>query len=57
MLPYKSTQRSSDCDETFNSCCKDARGGLRNLKKLKIVLAEVPGVDLHSDIEEILHRC
>ena len=44
--------RSSDCDETFISCCKRARGGFGNLK---IVLAGVPSVALISDLDEILH--
>ena len=45
-FPYKSTRRSSDCDETVRNCCKHARGGFGNLKKLKIVLAGVSGVAL-----------
>ena len=46
MLPYRSIHSSSDCDETFTSCCKHPRGGFGNLKNLKIVLAGVPGVAL-----------
>ena len=46
MLPYRSTHRSSDYDETSKSYCKHARGGFGNLKNLKIVLAGVPGVAL-----------
>ena len=57
MLPYRSTHHSSDCNETFTSCCKHARGGFGNVKKFKIVLAGVPGVALHSDLDEILHKC
>ena len=60
-FPHKSTHRSSDCDETFTSCCKHARDGFEN-KKIKIVLAIVLGVALHSDldrfctdVDEILH--
>ena len=41
-VPYRSSHRSSDCDETFTSCCKRARGGFGNLENLKIVLAGVP---------------
>ena len=40
MLPYRSTYRSPDCDDTPRSCCKHARGGFGNLKKLKIVQLE-----------------
>ena len=47
-VPYRSIYRSSDCVETFTSYCKDARGGLANLKYLKIVLAGVPGVALQE---------
>ena len=43
-VPYRSPHRSSDCDETFTSCCKNSRGSFGNLKKFKIVLAGVPGV-------------
>ena len=32
MLLYRSTHRSSDCAETFTSCCKHVRGGVGNLK-------------------------
>ena len=45
-VPYRSTHRSSDCNETFTSCCKHDRSGLGNFIKLKIVLAGVPGVAL-----------
>ena len=45
-FPYKSTHRSSDCDETFRNCCTHACGGIRNLKNLKIVLGGVSGVAL-----------
>ena len=45
-VPYRSPHRSSDCDETFTSCCKYSRGCFGNLKNLKIVLARVPGVAL-----------
>ena len=45
-VPYRSTHRSSDCDESFTSCYKHSRGGFGNLKNLKIVLAGVPGVAL-----------
>ena len=55
MLPYRSTQRSSDCDETFTSCWERARGGFGNKKKLKIVLAGTSGVALHSELDQILH--
>ena len=54
-VPYRSTFRSSDCDETFTSYCKHSRGGFGNLKNLKTVLAGVPGVALRSDLDEILH--
>ena len=33
-VPYRSTHRSSDCDETFTSCCKHSRGSFGN-KKIK----------------------
>ena len=46
---------SSDCDETFTSCCKHACGDSANLENLKIILVGVPGVALHSDHDEILH--
>ena len=46
---------SSDCDDTFTSCCTHARGGFGNLRKLKTVLAAVSCVALHSDLDEILH--
>ena len=45
-VPYRSTHGSSDCDETFTSCCKHDRGCFQNLKNLKILLAGVPGVPL-----------
>ena len=51
-VPYRSTHHSSDCDETFRSCCKHACSGFGNLK---IVLAGVFVVALHSDLDEILH--
>ena len=35
MLTYRSTHRSPDCDETFTSCSKHARGGFGSLKKCK----------------------
>ena len=43
-VPYRSPHRSSDCDDTFTSCCKHPRDGFGNLKNLKIVLAGVPDV-------------
>ena len=52
-VPYRSTHRSSDYDETFTNCWERARGDFRNKKK--IVLAGVSGVALHSDLYEILH--
>ena len=56
LFPYRSTHRSSDCDETSISFCKQGRGGFVNLKSLKIVLAGVSGVPgVHSDLDEILH--
>ena len=45
-VPYRSPHRSSDCDETFTSCCKHARSGFGNLKNLEIVLVGVPDVAL-----------
>ena len=57
MLQYRSTHRSSDCDETFTSYCNHAWGGFGNLRNLKTILAWVPGVALHSDLDEILHKC
>ena len=55
MLPYRSIEYSSDCDETFTSCWKYAGGGFGNLRKLKIILAEVSCVALHSDLGDIWH--
>ena len=56
MFPYVPILiRSPDCDETFTSC-KQTRGGFGNFKKkLKIALAGVTGVAVHSDLDEILH--
>ena len=45
---------SSDCNEFFTSC-KHAHGGFGNSKNLKIALAGVSSVALHSDLCEILH--
>ena len=33
-VPYRSIHRSSDCDGTFTSCCKHARGGSGNINNL-----------------------
>ena len=38
MLSYRSTHHSFDCDETFRSCCKRARGGFRNLIYIQITV-------------------
>ena len=44
--PTRSTRYSSDCDDTFTSCCKHACGSFGNIKNLEILLAGVPGVAL-----------
>ena len=49
MLPYRSTHRLSDCDETFRSCCKHARGGFGNLIYIKITVCVcVPRIGTHT---------
>ena len=55
MLSYRRIHHSFYCDETLTSCWKRARGDFGNLRKLKIVLAGVSCVALHSDLDDILH--
>ena len=42
-VPYRTTHPSSDCEETFTSCCKHVLGGFGSLNNIKNVLAGVPG--------------
>ena len=44
--PYRSTHRSSDCDEAFTSCCNMPAVVLKIKKKLNIVLTVVLGAAL-----------
>ena len=57
LSPYRSTHRSSDCDETSTSCCKHAHGGFEHLKTNVCLSVPYRSTDLSYDCDETFTSC